>query len=95
MQPLFTEGLRTQPRFDGATYDHRRDGARLRAQLDDVRAYMRDYDWHTLQQIAEATGHPPASVSARQRDLRKSKFGAFIIERRYVERGLYEYRMRA
>jgi predicted dehydrogenase len=80
--------------FDGKTYDHDRDHERLRAQLDDVRMFMWDGDWHTLDQIAGATGHPPASVSARLRDLRKSKFGAFLVDREYVSRGLFRYRVR-
>jgi len=82
------------PPFDGATYDHERDHDRLTAQLDAVRMFMWDSDWHTLDQIATAVGHPPASVSARLRDLRKSKFGGFIVDRQYVERGLFQYRLR-
>lgn len=81
--------------FDGKTYEPARDRDRLRAQLDDVRMFMWDGDWHTLDQISAATGHPPASISARLRDLRKSKFGAFTIERQYVERGLFRYRLHA
>ena len=79
--------------FDGKTYEPARDRDRLRAQLDEVRMFMWDGDWHTLDQISAATGHPPASVSARLRDLRKGKFGAFTIERQYVRRGLFEYRL--
>lgn len=81
------------PEFDGKTYEPARDRDRLRAQLDDVRMFMWDGDWHTLDQISAATGHPPASISARLRDLRKSKFGAFTVERQYVERGLFKYRL--
>ena len=81
--------------FDGETYEPARDRDRLRAQLDDVRMFMWDGDWHTLDQISVATSHPPASVSARLRDLRKSKFGAFVVEREYVERGLFRYRLSA
>lgn len=82
------------PRFDGDTYDHDRDHDRLVAQLAAVRMLMRDGAWRTLAEISETVGHPPASVSARLRDLRKSKFGAFIIDRQYVARGLFRYRMR-
>ena len=62
--------------------------------IDRVLAFMRDGQWHSLQVISEATGDPEASVSARLRDLRKPRFGAFLIERRYVERGLFEYRLK-
>ncbi len=81
------------PRFDGATYDHERDHGRLNAQLRDVRNLMSDKQWRTLSEIAEQTGHPLQSVSARLRDLRKSKFGGLTVEREYISRGLYRYRV--
>jgi hypothetical protein len=79
--------------FDGETYERARDHDRLRRQLTAVLFFMQDGEWHTLQAIASATEHPPASVSARLRDLRKEKFGGFEVERRYVEKGLWEYRL--
>lgn len=81
------------PHRDGATYDHARDGRRLSLQHNRVLAFMRDGQWHTLEAISKATGDPQASVSARLRDLRKDRFGAHLIERRYVRRGLFEYRL--
>lgn len=78
---------------DGSTYDHARDGARLHRQHNRVLALVRDGEWRSLGAIAEATGDPEASVSARLRDLRKPKFGAHTIERRYVSRGFFEYRL--
>lgn len=81
------------PHRDGSTYLHSRDGKRLHAQHHRVLAFMRDGRWHTLEAISEATGDPEASVSARLRDLRKDRFGAHLIERRYVRRGLFEYRL--
>jgi len=80
-------------RFDGETFSAARDGARLYAQLQRVWLVMRDAGWHTLRELAGKTGDPEGSVSARLRDLRKQKFGAHDIERRYVERGLWEYRL--
>ena len=80
--------------FDGETFEQSRDGERLQAQLDRVHAYIRDGQWHTLKQIALACRSPESSVSARLRDLRKDKFGGHVIERRYVVRGLFEYRLR-
>lgn len=85
--------LATIPTRDGATYQHQRDGERLHAQHERVRDLMLDSKWRTLSDIAEATGSPEASVSARLRDLRKPKFGAYLVERRYVRRGLFEYRL--
>lgn len=81
------------PRRDGSTYDHNRDGVRLHAQHHRVAVFMKDGLWHTLAEIAQATGDPEASISARLRDLRKPHFGAYIIQREYVERGLFRYRM--
>ena len=84
-----------RPRFDGADYQPERDNARLGAQLLRVRAFMADSAWHTLEAIARGTGDPPASVSAQLRHLRKPRFGGHTVERRYVARGLYEYRLAA
>lgn len=79
--------------FDGETYDEVRDHARLAKQIGKVEALMRDGKWRTLAQIANETGAPEASISARLRDLRKPKFGGHEIAREYVDRGLYRYRM--
>ncbi len=79
--------------IDGQTFDAARDGARLSAQLDAVKALMADSSWRTLAQIADAVKAPEASVSARLRDLRKPKHGAFLVEREHVSRGLFRYRV--
>lgn len=79
--------------FDGETIDDKRDTSRLQIQLAKVRSFMWDGRWHTIPEVAEATGAPEASVSARFRDLRKTKFGAYNVERRYVSNGLFEYRI--
>jgi hypothetical protein len=86
------EATSAWPDFDGETYVRERDHDRLNAQLARVLAVMRDHQWHTLDGVATITGDPPASVSARLRDLRKDKFGGLAIERRYVAAGLWEYR---
>lgn len=79
--------------FDGKTYQRDRDHDRLQRQLAAVRSFMWDGAWHTLSDIAAATDAPPASASARLRDLRKEKFGGFFVERRYLHHGLWEYRL--
>lgn len=79
--------------FDGRTYRPERDRTRLSRQLVAVRSVLSDHGWHTLEEIAGKTGEPEASVSARIRDLRKPKFGGYTVEREYVERGLWRYRM--
>lgn len=78
---------------DGASFDRKRDGARLNKQAQDVFNVMADGKWHDLEQISLLTDHPEASVSARLRDLRKKKFGGFTIEKQNHGKGLWTYRM--
>ncbi len=86
--PLFP----VAPHFDGAALTVA-DGARLASQLDRVKALMLDSRWRTLGAIRAAVGGTEQSVSARLRDLRKPRFGAFTVERRRVAEGLFEYRV--
>ena len=79
--------------FDGDTYDAERDGARLHSQLERVRDLMRGGDWWTLVDLAQEAGGSEASVSARLRDLRKPRFGGYAVERKYIENGLWAYRL--
>ena len=67
--------------FGGKLYDHKQDHARLTSQLNRVYDVIKDGRWHTLSSIATITGDPEGSVSARLRDLRKEKFGAYDIQR--------------
>jgi len=96
MRHLLREERVTQldliPQFDGSTFQPERDGERLRSQLQRVRDLMIDGQWRTLRQIAHQVGGSEAGVSARLRDLRQGRNGGWIVERRYVERGLFEYR---
>jgi hypothetical protein len=80
-------------KFDGDTYDHERDRERLSKQLYAVLDVMKDGRWRTLPEIAQVTESPEASVSARLRDLRKPRFGAHTVEREYVRKGLFQYRL--
>ena len=88
--------LKGHPEFDGSTYDSERDKKRLATQLLEVRTLMLDGKWRTLNEIADATSNPPASISARIRDLRKVKFGAYRVDSRIrgpKKGGLFEYRV--
>ena len=78
------------PRFLGATFNATRDGKRLNEQSQRVHDAMIDGVERGLNQIAALTGDPEASISARLRDLRR--YG-FKVDRRYVERGLWLYRV--
>lgn len=80
---------------DGATYDQARDEVHLNRQAQDVWNVVKDGAWRTLSQIADESGHPEASVSARLRDFRKERFGARHIERRPCRTSrAHEYRVR-
>lgn len=82
--------------FDGDTFDPEKDGERLLKQLVAVREFMADERWHSLAEISAGVDAPEASVSARLRDLRKLKFGAWRVNRRSRgdrRSGLYEYQM--
>jgi len=81
--------------FDGATYEPEKDQVRLGRQAQAVFDLMIDGDWRTLREISLQLGYPEASVSARLRDFRKSRFGGYDIERRRIgDGGLFEYRIR-
>lgn len=82
------------PPFDGATYDHEADHARLGHQMRRVLTAVIDGEWHTLAELAAATDAPEASVSARLRDLRKPQFGGYIVEHdRRAPGGTWRYRL--
>lgn len=90
-QPRFV----TEPesaRFDGETVEAQ-DQARLAGQLGRVWALMQDGQWRTLGEIASACDCSEAAASARLRDLRKSRFGGYQVDRRRVAGGLFEYRV--
>ncbi len=85
------------PAFDGATLQPELDFSRLRRLLDDVRDLMADGRWRTLDEIRQAIGHgSEGGISARLRDLRKTKHGGHTVEKRRrgePRAGLYEYRL--
>lgn len=81
------------PMRDGSTFDLERDGKRLERQHDRVRDLMLDGYWRTLSEIARHTGAPEASVSARLRDLRKPRFGGYVVERKNLGGGTWKYRL--
>ena len=80
--------------FDGVTYDAPRDHERLKGQLQSVFELMKDERWRTLETIKGLCGGSDASVSARLRDLRKTKYGSHQVDRRHRVGGIWEYRVR-
>lgn len=85
--------MSSQPDFDGETYERPLDHTRLTGQLARVLYVMRDGKWRSLHEIGFLSGDGDASVSARLRDLRKEKFGAYTVYRRRRTQGLFEYRL--
>ena len=79
--------------FDGKTYDHTRDRERLSKQYERVFKIMSDGEARTLADINKITGYPPASISARLRDMRKVRFGEHTVDRTYIGNGLFSYRL--
>ena len=86
------EQRRTIGHRDGETYEARFDYERLNKQSRRVYNCMRDGMWRKLSDIAQATGDPEASISARLRDFRKRRFGGLIVERRRAQ-GTWFYRL--
>jgi len=79
--------------FNGSDYVPSRDDARLSAQYERIFSLMQDQQWRTLQEIADTTHDPPASVSAQLRHMRKARFGAHTVLRQHVSGGLYTYQL--
>lgn len=96
VRPLTKEELE-KPRatFDGAHYNVELDHERLTKQLNNVEAFMKDYKWHSVQEVAGSLHIPENSASAQIRNLRKLKYGAFLVDAvRIQPEGLFMYRMR-
>lgn len=88
--------LQLDPRFDGEAIEPGLDDARLGRQLAGVLAALSRGGWWTLAELTAVAGGSEAGVSARVRDLRKTRFGGHVIERRRrgdPTRGLHEYRL--
>lgn len=78
--------------FDGRTFTPQ-DTQRLSRQLDIVKRCLLNGEWWTLTALAAVSGGSEAGVSARLRDLRKPRFGNYVIERQRIAGGLYKYRI--
>lgn len=88
--------------FDGRTFSSEKDGKRLHTQFEYVKYILtQNPGWYTLHEIKNYMHRSfriegsEAGISARIRDLRKPKFGAYTVEarRRDGEDGLWEYRI--
>ena len=86
-------GRRAQGTRDGVTIEPI-DRKPLNEQAQRVWELMCDGQWYSLRTIADWTGDPESSVSARIRDFRKEKFGGHTVDKRRTpaHRG-WEYRL--
>lgn len=84
----------SEQQFDGATYDAKRDGKRLRSQLERVKAALSDGQWWSVSDLVRVAGGSDSSITARARDLRKAKNGSHIVQSKNMGRGgSWFYRM--
>ena len=76
-----------------APYVESLDGQRIGRQCDVVLELMNDGKYRTLREIAQATGYPEASISARLRGFRKQ--GLLVNRRRIADpmRGIFAYQV--
>lgn len=82
--------------FNGSDYNRKFDHSRLKGQALDIFNLMKDEKFRTLDEIAQATNHPHASISAQLRHLRKERFGSHIVDKQSRgdrSNGLYEYQL--
>lgn len=79
--------------FNGSDYVAARDNKRLTNQYWNIYNVMKDGTFRTLSEITQATGEPPASISAQLRHMRKTRFGSHIVNKKYLGDGLYTYQL--
>lgn len=91
--PYNYTGVNSGADFDGITYERSLDHIRLTGQLGRVYDVMKDGVWHSLQVLAFKAKAPEGSVSARLRDLRKDKFGAYQVDKKRLNDGLWLYKL--
>ena len=79
--------------FQGKTFDKTADGPRLTRQLDKVFHLMHDGCWRTLAAVNMVVPGTETAISARLRDIRKSKYPGWTMESRRLKGGQWIYRV--
>jgi len=69
------------PHFNGSDYSPKHDHKRLTGQHERIKELMIDGKWRTLNEIERLLGYPQASISAQLRNLRKSRFGGYTLNK--------------
>lgn len=90
-QPSLLEWTPPPSHRYGETYSSTLDFDRLNRQQRLVFDALKNGGWWTLRELADATGQPEASISARLRDFR-NMFG-LTVDRRRRTPSLHEYRL--
>ena len=82
-------------KFRGTDYVPARDEERLSTQHKRVRAAALAWPsgWFTMHELAAETNDPPASVERQVRYLRSPKFGGYVVEKRHLGGGTFEYKV--
>jgi len=97
-KPMPFQGVK----FDGVVYDEVKDFDRLTGQLKRVHEALSGERWRTVGEIQECIRRqenivdPECSISAQIRNLRKKRFGGWIIERRRrggEDSAIWEYKI--
>lgn len=92
-QLTLNDYITVRPNFNGADYNRVQDRERLTGQILRIYDLMKDGQPRTLGQIAEHTCDPEASISAQLRNLRKPRFGGYVVEKENLGKGLFQYRL--
>ena len=90
--------MKTEIYFNGSDYVPSYDQKRLTKQIYIIKDLMLKSGFVTLQDIENVTGFPQASISAQLRNLKKERFGGYILEKRRTENkesGTFEYKLSA
>lgn len=88
-------GVRAARSFDGESIEGR-DVPRLIRMQDRVQGFMADGLWYLPEDVRKGLGLPEGTaITTRIRDLRKKRFGGFLVERRRHAdgSGRFEYRL--
>ena len=68
--------------FSGAGVETMADHDRLDFQFKEIKTLMKDGEWRSLQDIAQALKYPTASISAQLRNLRKFGYGSHTVNKK-------------
>lgn len=86
--------------FKGSDYIKELDHDRLSKQIERIYDLMKDGNYRTLFHIKNilelryGTPFPESSISAQLRNLKKVRFGGYVLNKKRISGGLWEYQIR-